>query len=262
MNTLQQLFADEKRKILSVFFTAGFPAFDSTTQIIRGLWSAGVDLIEVGIPFSDPLADGQTIQHSSEVALKNGMTLKKLFAQLGTLSKEQNTNHCPVLLMGYLNSVFQYGFEEFCKDASRCGISGIILPDLPFTEYQNEYKSLFTRNNLQNVFLITPQTSEERIRLFDAESDGFIYAVSTNSTTGRSSHFSNEQLGYFRRIADMKLRNSLLIGFGVSNSETFNQVTQHAAGAIVGSAFIRHLEQHGSSEKSIQQFVQTIKPLN
>ncbi len=262
MNELQKLFADKTHNILSVFFTAGFPVIDSTTQIIRGLWSAGVDLIEVGIPFSDPLADGQTIQHSSEVALKNGMTLKKLFTQLEALNKEQHTKRCPLLLMGYLNSVLQYGFEEFCKDASHNGISGIILPDLPFGEYQNEYKSLSTKYNLQNVFLITPQTSEERIRLFDAESDAFIYAVSTNSTTGKRSHFSDEQLSYFKRIASMELKNALLIGFGVSNRETFNQVTQHAAGAIVGSAFIRHLEQHGSSEQSIQQFVQTIKPLN
>ncbi|WP_067036956.1 tryptophan synthase subunit alpha [Allomuricauda sp. CP2A] len=241
-------------KLLSIYFTAGYPRLNDTVKIIQDLEQSGVDFIEVGLPFSDPLADGPTIQESSTAALKNGMHTELLFEQLKDIRK---TVSIPLILMGYFNPVLQYGVEEFCQKCQEIGIDGLILPDLPLDVYQEEYKSTFEKYGLINIFLITPQTSEERIKAIDAASEGFIYMVSSASTTGSKEGFGAEQTEYFNRIANMNLNNPQIVGFGISNAQTFQQATEKTKGAIIGSAFIKHLTQNGVDH--ISDFVNQIR---
>ncbi len=258
MNAIDKLFTEKKGNILSVYFTAGFPKLNDTISILESLQKNGVDLIEIGIPFSDPLADGPVIQESSRVALENGMNIKLLFQQLKHLSLFPR--HTPLILMGYLNPVMQFGMEKFCKCSNELGISGIILPDLPLDVYEKEYKSIFEKYDLKNIFLITPQTSEERIRLIDEKSNGFIYMVSSASTTGvkNAQAIEREQENYFARIKSMQLKNPLVIGFGISNHQTFSKACEYAQGAIIGSAFIKQL-QIENTELRIREFVKEIR---
>jgi tryptophan synthase alpha chain len=263
MNRINSLFS-QKKNILSIYFTAGFPKLDDTVETIAALVQSGVDLIEIGIPFSDPLADGPVIQQSSEMALTNGMSMKKLFEQLSTVTKartKESGAEVPLILMGYLNPVLQYGMEAFCKKANELGIDGVILPDLPLQEYIDEYKPLFEKYGLVNIFLITPQTAAERIRLIDSHSAGFIYMVSAASTTGAKNSLEAEQLSYFERVSKMKLRNPVLIGFGISDRSTFSKACEHAPGAIIGSAFVKALSSGGSLSQNIHSFIQQIRPL-
>ena len=252
MNSINALFQNKKREILSVYFTAGFPALNDTEEIILALQNAGIDLVEVGIPFSDPLADGPVIQESSTVALRNGMNLHLLFSQLERI---KDRVHIPLILMGYLNPVMQYGFENFCKECKKTGISGMIIPDLPFNDYLNEYKPIADRYDLKVILLITPETSDERIRLIDEHTDGFIYMVSSASTTGVQNRFDEKKLEYFRRIGQMNLHNPLLIGFGISNCDTLAAAFEHAAGAIIGSKFIRLLAEEKNPEAAVKSLL-------
>ena len=255
-NRILQLFKTKKERILSIYFTAGFPTLNDTLEIAVSLENAGADMIEVGIPYSDPIADGPTIQDSNTVALNNGMSIKVLMEQLTALRARVEI---PVILMGYVNPVMQYGVERFCKDCHDRGIDGIILPDLPMQAYLDEYKLVFDQYGLSNVFLITPQTSEERIRLIDKNSNGFIYMVSSASTTGAKSGIEKDQEAYFDRIQAMDLINPTLIGFGISNQDTFDRACLSASGAIIGSAFINVLKASGSLKEDITQFVKSIK---
>ena len=249
MNKITTLFQKKKREILSVYFTAGFPALDDTEGIIFALQNAGVDLIEVGIPFSDPLADGPVIQESSTIALQNGMNLRLLFSQL---DKIKDKVRIPLILMGYLNPVMQYGFENFCKDCKKTGVSGMIIPDLPFNDYLSEYKPIVDLYDLKVILLITPETSDERIRLIDEFTDGFIYMVSSAATTGVQNKFDENRIEYFRRIGRMGLRNPLLIGFGISNRDTLTAAFEHAAGAIIGSKFIKLLVDERNPQTAVK----------
>jgi len=249
MNRIQTKLNEDK-KLLSIYFSAGFPALNDTVDIIKNLEKSGVDMIEIGLPFSDPLADGPTIQESSTKALKNGMHTALLFEQLKDIRKEVTI---PLILMGYFNPMLQYGVEAFCKKCHEIGIDGFIIPDLPAQVYHEEYKSIFDRYGLLNIFLITPQTSDERIRYMDSISEGFIYMVSSASTTGAQSGFGAVQQYYFKRVADLNLKNPQIVGFGISNHETFTQATTHAKGAIIGSAFIKHIEANGVDK--INEFV-------
>lgn len=244
----------EGKKLLSIYFTAGYPALNDTVKIIEDLEKNGVDMIEIGLPFSDPLADGPTIQESSTAALKNGMTTEVLFNQLKDIRK---TVSIPLIIMGYFNPMLQYGVEAFCKKCQEIGIDGLILPDLPLDVYQDEYEETFKKYGLLNVFLITPQTSDERIQQIDNASNGFIYMVSSASVTGSKSGFGQEQENYFERIANMKLKNPQIVGFGIKDEETFMQATKTAKGAIIGSAFIKHLTANGVH--SIAEFVKSIR---
>ncbi|WP_299096231.1 tryptophan synthase subunit alpha [uncultured Winogradskyella sp.] len=246
MNRINQKLNDDK-KLLSIYFTAGYPNINDTVSIIQNLEQCGVDMIEIGLPFSDPLADGPTIQASSTAALKNGMTTEKLFDQLKDIRKSVSI---PLIIMGYFNPVLQYGVEAFCKKCQDIGIDGLILPDLPADVYDEEYKATFEKYGLINVFLITPQTSDERIRYIDSISNGFIYIVSSASTTGAQSGFGNEQTNYFERISKMNLNNPQIVGFGISNNDTFTQATTHTKGAIIGSAFIKYISENGINELS------------
>jgi tryptophan synthase alpha chain len=253
MNRIKQKLQEDK-KILSIYFTAGYPALNDTVKIIQDLEKSGVDLIEIGLPFSDPLADGPTIQASSTAALKNGMTTTLLFEQLKDIRKSVSI---PLILMGYFNPVLQYGVETFCQKCEEIGIDGLILPDLPLDVYQEEYETIFKRHGLINVFLITPQTSDTRIKAIDDASEGFIYMVSSASTTGAKEGFGTEQASYFERIAGMNLKNPQIVGFGISNAQTFQQATAKTKGAIIGSAFIKHLTQNGVD--GISDFVGQIR---
>ena len=239
MNRLQNLFNTKKNNLLSIYFTAGYPELNSTLAIAEALEKAGVDFIEIGFPYSDPVADGPTIQHSSERALENGMTLNILFEQLKDLRKKVSI---PVLLMGYVNPIVQFGVENFCKKAAEVGVDGIIVPDLPMYEYEAMYAKYFTDNNLSNIFLVTPQTSEERIRKIDGLSNSFIYLLSSSSITGGNLNVSTNIEDYYRRIKAMELKNPAVIGFGISNNASFKKACEYAAGAIVGSAFVKLLE--------------------
>ncbi len=256
MKRIHQLFQEKERDILSIFFTAGHPRLQDTREIIIELERAGVDLIEIGMPYSDPIADGETIQKSSLKALSNGMSLDRLFEQLAGIRSEVKI---PLILMGYLNPVLQYGVEKFTQKAVEVGIDGFILPDLPMHEYLHQYKALFDDHGLSNIFLITPQTLEERIRSIDRHTSGFIYMVSMDSTTGRTGDFTEKQLSYFRRIQEMDLNNPRLIGFGISDHRTFAAACQQAQGAIIGSAFIKALEGEGPLSEKIQGFIHGIK---
>ncbi|WP_395046475.1 tryptophan synthase subunit alpha [Flavobacterium sp.] len=252
MNRINQKLKEDK-KILSIYFSAGYPNLNDTVQIIQDLEKSGVDMIEIGLPFSDPLADGPTIQESSTQALENGMTTKLLFKQLENI---RQTLQIPLLIMGYFNPILQYGIENFCRKCQEIGIDGLIIPDLPVAIYAENYKETFEKHGLINVFLITPQTSDERIRYIDSVSNGFIYMVSSASVTGSSSEFGTIQTNYFKRISEMNLKNPQIVGFGINNKETFNQATEFAKGAIIGSAFIKNLTGNGVS--SISKFVSEI----
>jgi tryptophan synthase alpha chain len=256
MNRIDKLFREKKGTILSVYFTAGYPRLDSTAGIIGALAEAGADMIEIGMPFSDPVADGPVIQHSSEKALRNGMNLKLLFDQLSEIRHEVKI---PLLLMGYLNPVMQFGVENFCRECTRTGIDGVILPDLPPIVYKEEYFSIFNMYNLYNIMLISPQSSVERITAIDKISRGFVYMVSSSSVTGSKGNFSDDQISYFKRVGEMKLRNPVLIGFGISNHETFINSGKFARGGIIGSAFVNILEQDGNDFENINQFIKEIR---
>jgi len=251
-NRINTLFEKKKENILSVYFTAGFPELDDTVEIIQQLEKNGVDLIEVGMPFSDPTADGPTIQKSSEIALQNGMSLNLLFEQLKTIRKSVSI---PLVLMGYFNPVYQFGIPEFCKKCYEIGIDGAILPDLPLDEFESKYSSTFKENNLHNILLITPQTSELRIREIDKSGSGFIYMVSSASTTGAGKKVEDFQKDYFIRIQNMNLKNPRLIGFGISDHATFSNACKYANGAIIGSAFVNSFKPNLKLEDSIAQFV-------
>jgi len=255
-NRINQLFSHKTSDILSVYFTAGFPKLNDTVEIIQELEKNGVDLIEIGIPFSDPTADGPTIQKSSETALKNGMNLKLLFEQLKTIRESVNI---PLVLMGYINPVYQYGFEAFCKKCAEVGIDGTILPDLPLDEFEENYKGFFEQNELHNILLITPQTSDERIRQIDQTSGGFIYMVSSSSTTGAGKKVEDFQRDYFERIQNMQLNNPRLIGFGISDNATFANACNYASGAIIGSAFVHAVSGSKNLKKDIARFVDSIR---
>ncbi len=252
MNRIQTKLKENK-KLLSIYFSAGYPSINDTVSIIENLEQNGVDMIEIGLPFSDPLADGPTIQASSTQALKNGMTTKVLFDQIKDIRK---TVTIPLIIMGYFNPILQYGVEAFCKKCRQTGIDGLIIPDLPVDVYNDQYKAVFEKYGLINVFLITPQTSVDRINFIDSISNGFIYMVSSASVTGGNSGFGAEQTDYFKRIAKMNLKNPQIVGFGISDNKTFTQATEHTNGAIIGSAFIKHLSNNGV--KNINQFVSTI----
>ncbi len=256
MNRIKRLFQNKKSNILNIYFTAGFPKVEDTILIAQHLQKAGVDIIEIGIPFSDPIADGPTIQESNKIALDNGMNLHLLLEQVQEIRKSVSL---PIILMGYLNPVLQFGFEKFVIEAARVGVDGLILPDLPVDEYLGMYKSIVDKNGLTNTFLISPTTSEERIRKIDAATNGFIYAVSSSSTTGAQKGFSPEQESYFKRLQDMKLENPFLIGFGVSNHETFAAVSKYSSGAIVGSAFINLLKDSTDLESDITRFIKGLR---
>ena len=247
----------EKDNILSIYFTAGYPHLKSTTEIIKNLVSAGTDMIEIGLPFSDPLADGETIQMSSKIALDNGMSTKILFDQLKGIRNHVNI---PLIIMGYFNPIFQFGVEEFCKKCYEIGIDGLIIPDLPIDIYLTKYKPIFEKNQLQNIFLITPQTSDERIKYIDKNSAGFIYVVSSSSITGSTNKFNENSLNYFRRLEKMRLSTPKIIGFGISNNENFSIASKYSKGCIVGSAFIKYLKSDGIN--SIKMFVDEIKNVN
>ncbi len=253
MNRINQKLKEDK-KLLSIYFTAGYPDLNDTVQVIQDLEKSGVDMVEIGLPFSDPLADGPTIQESSTTALHNGMHTELLFEQLKDIRK---TVQIPLIVMGYFNPMLQYGVEAFCKKCHEIGVDGIIMPDLPLDVYQNEYQAIYKKYGLVNVFLITPQTSDARIREIDEASDGFIYMVSSASTTGAKAGFGDTQEAYFNRISEMNLKNPQVVGFGISNAETFAHATQNAKGAIIGSAFIKHLTSHGVGK--IDEFVSSIR---
>ncbi|MBL7832712.1 MAG: tryptophan synthase subunit alpha [Cyclobacteriaceae bacterium] len=255
MSRLKKLFQEKKQNVLSVFYTAGFPKRDDTVSIARHLQAAGADIIEIGIPFSDPVADGPTIQASNKIALDNGMTVKLLLEQVKEIRKSVTM---PVVLMGYLNPVLQYGFEKFCNDAAAAGVDGLILPDMPLDEF-NEHRALTTSLGLDVIFLISPTTSPERIAVIDGLSSGFVYAVSSSSTTGAKKGFTSEQEEYFRKLKNAGLKNPFLIGFGISDHQTFSKASQFSSGAIVGSAFINLLKESNNFESDIAQFVRSLK---
>jgi tryptophan synthase alpha chain len=256
MNRIKLLFGRKPSGILSVYFTAGFPQLDNTTAIVCELAQQGADMIEIGIPFSDPMADGPVIQQSNTIALNNGMSLQKLFGQLKDIRKEVSL---PLVMMGYLNPIMQYGLENFCRDCKAVGIDGIIIPDLPFNDYIRDYKPLADKYGLFFIMLITPATSDERIRLIDEHTEGFIYMVSTASTTGAKERFDEKTLDYFRRINAMKLKNPRLIGFGISGKTTYEAAQEHANGAIIGSGFIRLLSQEKTIQKAVTELNSHIK---
>jgi tryptophan synthase alpha chain len=253
-NKLIRLFEQKNERLLNIYFTAGYPQLNSTGQIIEELAANGVDLIEIGMPYSDPLADGPVIQQSGTKALQNGMNLKLLFEQLQAVNVD-----CPLILMGYFNQILQFGVERFCQSCVEAGVSGLIVPDLPVDIYQAQYQKVFQEYGLSFTFLITPQTSEQRIRKIDTLSNGFIYMVSDASITGGTKGIQQSQLDYFNRIAAMKLENPRLIGFGISTAEAFEQACEYANGAIIGSAFIRALEQDKPIPAIVEEFVQNIR---
>lgn len=253
-NRIQTLFETKKERILSLYFTAGFPNLNDTLTILKHLEESAVDLIEIGFPYSDPLADGPVIQESSGQAIENGMTLTILFEQLQSL---RNITQKPIILMGYLNVVLQYGEREFVEKCAEVGVDGIIIPDMPLHYYISNFKELCEEHQISNVLLVTPETSDDRIQQLDRYSSGFIYLVSSNSITG-STNASAFQTDYYQRIQNMNLHNPHLIGFGVHNQKTFETVCQFGSGAIIGSAFISHLKQNGTTKESINQFVNGI----
>jgi len=248
-----QVKLQEDKKLLSIYFTAGYPRLNDTVRTIENLESNGVDMVEIGLPFSDPLADGPTIQASSTQALHNGMNSSVLFDQLKDIRK---TVTIPLILMGYFNPILQYGVKAFCQKCEEIGIDGLIIPDLPVEVYHEQYQTVFEQHGLLNIFLITPQTSEKRIRYMDSISKGFIYTVSSASTTGSQIGFGKDQTNYFKRIVEMNLDNPQIIGFGISNQETFSQATKYAKGAIIGSAFIKFVSENGVND--LKQFIEPI----
>ncbi len=257
MNKINKLFEQSKdRKLLSLYFCAGCPTLEGTADVIKTLERRGIDMVEVGIPFSDPMADGPVIQDAATKSLKNGMTLRKLFAQLAEIKDEVSM---PLVLMGYLNPIMQYGIEEFCRSCSECGVSGVIIPDLPFNDYLNDIKPVADRYDLRVIMLITPETSEDRIRFIDDHTDGFIYMVSSAATTGAQKSFDEAKQEYFQRINAMNLRNPRMIGFGISNKQTLKTSQQNAAGAIIGSKFVTLLNESANADEALDKLFEALK---
>jgi len=256
MNRIEKLFKTKKKNILSIYFTAGYPELNHTLSIIRELDKSGVDMIEIGMPFSDPVADGPVIQRSSEKALHNGISLNLLFEQL---ARVREITDLPLIFMGYINPVFKFGVENFLHKCSETGIDGTIIPDLPVEEYRKSYESFFEKYNILNIFLISPQTPNERIGYLDSIAKGFLYMVSTTSTTGATNNFDDSQMTYFKKINDLNLKTPRLIGFGISNKVTFNQACDYSNGAIIGSAFIRSLDEDGTLPETIHRFIGQIR---
>jgi tryptophan synthase alpha chain len=256
MNRINQLFQERPEGLLSIYFCAGCPTKESTVPVIRALAAKGVNMVEIGIPFSDPMADGPVIQAAATQALRNGMTLRTLFAQLKEVRQEVQI---PLILMGYLNPIMQYGFEAFCQSCVACGIDGMIIPDLPFKDYMEQYKPIADRYDLRVIMLITPETSEERIRLIDAHTDGFIYMVSSAATTGAQSSFDEQKQAYFNKVKAMELRNPTMIGFGISNRQTLESAQRNASGAIIGSKFVSLLSESGDPDTAIDRLLEALK---
>ena len=254
MNRITELFLRKPSRVLNIYCTAGFPALNSTLEVMRSLQDSGADMIELGMPYSDPLADGPVIQASSAKAIQNGMTINRLFNDLVNFRQHI---HIPVILMGYMNPALQYGFEKFCAKAAEAGVDGLILPDLPMYEYETEYRAMIERHGLKFIFLVTPETSDERVRRLDELSSGFLYAVSSSSTTGNEKSMQ-QQLGYFKRLKDMNLKNPVLIGFGIKDSDTFNAACTYANGGIIGTAYIKALESNGSIQSTTKAFIDGI----
>jgi tryptophan synthase alpha chain len=254
MNRLEELFQHKKNNVLSVYCTAGFPQFESTLPVLKALQDNGADMIELGMPYSDPLADGPVIQASGSKALENGVTMEKLFAQLQDCRKEV---YVPIILMGYMNPVLQYGFERFCKHAAAIPIDGLILPDLPEYEFEAEYAAIIRRYGLDFIFMITPETSEERIRKLDELSTGFLYAVSSSSTTGNTKDFSEVEK-YLQRLQHLQLKNPVIVGFGIKDKQSFASACKYANGAIIGTAYIKAIENVTDIEAGTKEFLQSI----
>ena len=275
MNRINQLFANKRENILSIYFCAGHPTLEGTANTIRTLEQKGVDMIEVGIPFSDPMADGPVIQDAATKALRNGMSLKKLFSQLegirGQLSTDNHqlsTVNCqlstdevkmPLILMGYLNPIMQFGFEKFCQRCVEVGVDGVIIPDLPFADYLEEYKPVADKYDIRIIMLITPETSDERIRFIDEHTDGFIYMVSSAATTGAQKEFGDQKQAYFSRIKSMNLNHPCMIGFGISNKQTLETAQANAAGAIIGSKFVKLYEETQDAGKAMDALLEALK---
>lgn len=263
MSRIQELFKKKKDHVLNIYCTAGYPQLDSTLPVMQALQENGANLIELGMPYSDPLADGPVIQASSAVALDNGMTIKKLFEQLKDMRQAtggdgvRGSITVPVILMGYMNPVLQYGFEQFCKDAAAAGVDGLILPDLPEYEFQTEYGAIIKKYGLDFIFLVTPETSEERIRSLDALSSGFLYAVSSSSTTGKDKDMSGVS-SYLQRLKAMQLNNPVLVGFGIKDKASFEAASQYVQGAIIGTAFIKALENQSDVPQAVKQFMNQV----
>jgi tryptophan synthase alpha chain len=256
MNRINALFHDKANNILSIFITAGFPKLDSLPQVLNALQLEGVDMIEIGMPFSDPTADGPTIQYSNTIAIDNGMTLHVLFEQLQNIRNKVNI---PLILMGYLNPVLQFGIENFLIKSAEVGIDGVIIPDLPMYEYKTSYKPIFDKQGIKNIFLITPQTSSQRIREIDDISDSFIYAVSTYSITGTDVQFTAQQDEYFQRINDLNLKNPIVMGFGIRDKKSLQYAFKHANGGIIGSSFVKHIESATDIPKDVHTYIQSLK---
>lgn len=250
MNRINQLFDSGKKDMLSIYFCAGTPTLDGTADVIRTLEKNGVSMIEIGIPFSDPMADGVVIQNAATQALRNGMSLRLLFDQLKEIRRDVPI---PLAFMGYLNPIMRFGFENFCRECAACGIDGVIIPDLPFRDYQSEFRAIAKRYDVKVIMLITPETSEDRVREIDANTDGFIYMVSSAATTGAQQDFDEQKQAYFKRIDAMQLRNPRMVGFGISNRATFQAACEYARGGIVGSRFVSLLEEEKDAEKAIRR---------
>ncbi|MCQ2226109.1 MAG: tryptophan synthase subunit alpha [Paludibacteraceae bacterium] len=256
MNRINQLFQSNPTKLLSLYFCAGAPKLDNTAEVIKTMERKGINMIEIGIPFSDPMADGPIIQEAATTALRNGMSLRKLFSQLKNIRKEVNI---PLILMGYLNPVIQYGFENFCKSCNEVGIDGVILPDLPFKDYMEEFKPIADKYDVRIIMLITPETSDERIRFIDDNTDGFIYMVSSAATTGAQKSFDEQKQAYFNHVHSLKLKNPTMIGFGISNKQTLESAQANANGAIIGSKFVQLLsEEKGDAEKALDRLFEAL----
>lgn len=254
MSRLQQLFQHKNKQVLNVYCTAGYPQLDSTLPVMKALQQNGTDIIELGIPYSDPLADGPVIQYSNSVALANGITIPKLFDQIKDCRKDITI---PVILMGYMNPVLQYGFDKFCADAAAAGVDGLILPDLPQYEFETFYSATIKKYNLDFVFLITPETSDERIKKTDSLSSGFIYAVSSSSTTGNNKSIETQE-NYFKRLQSLNLQNPVLVGFGIKDKPTFEAACRYTNGAIIGSAFVQALKNSSDVVSDTKEFLKSI----
>ncbi|MDO4955462.1 MAG: tryptophan synthase subunit alpha [Bacteroidales bacterium] len=257
MNRINKLFNEKKQGILSLYFCAGHPTLEGTNQVIKTLSQKGIDMIEVGVPFSDPMADGPVIQDAASKALRNGMSLKTLFGQLNSI-RQEGVN-IPLVLMGYLNPIIQYGFDNFCQSCVKAGIDGVIIPDLPFKDYQEEFKPIADKYDIRIIMLITPETSDERIRFIDEHTDGFIYMVSSAAITGAQKEFNDAKQAYFQRINGMNLRNPRMIGFGISNKQTLEAAQNNAAGAIIGSKFVQLLEEKKDAATALDTLYELLK---
>ncbi|MBQ0048940.1 MAG: tryptophan synthase subunit alpha [Bacteroidales bacterium] len=259
MNRINQLFSTKKEQILSLYFCAGAPVLDTTAQVIRTMQRRGIDMIEVGIPFSDPMADGPVIQNAATCALRNGMTLRKLFAQLDGLRQGDNAVTIPLLLMGYMNPIVHYGYEAFFAECRRVGVDGVIIPDLPFRDYLEEVKPVADHYDVRVIMLITPETSDERIHFIDEHTDGFIYMVSSAATTGAQKEFDEAKQAYFNKVNQMALRNPRMIGFGISNRQTLESAQRNAAGAIIGSKFVTLLQEEQDADRALDRLFEALQ---